>query len=200
MHNLKYLALAFALLFLCACSQLPQRQLQPAPQLPWRAALQELAHWQLEGKAGLQSKQSYNSLTLTWLQQAYAYQVQISGPLGQGQMQIEGTPELMLLSSPEGRFVSEDPAALLLERTGWPLPINELPHWVKGLAAPGGQLLGQTFDEQGRLLSLEQNGWQIEYQDYLQVDQLWLPRKLQLRRDDWQLKLVIKDWQLANPS
>ena len=49
----------------------------------------------------------------------------------------------------------------------------------------------------GRLKSLLQNGWRINYLDYFkpQSPARGLPRKMYLKRDDLAIKIVVERWQ-----
>ena len=49
---------------------------------------------------------------------------------------------------------------------------------------------------QQRLTHLEQDGWQVDYEDYGLVQQQWLPRRLSVTRAALRLQLVINTWRL----
>ncbi|PXF28853.1 hypothetical protein WH50_23900 [Pokkaliibacter plantistimulans] len=194
-NAVKYLGLITLALLLSACANTNRLSFQPEPSTAWRQSLNQMDSWQLEGKAGLKSKESYNTLTVNWTEQGDSYQVKMTGPMGQGQLSLEGTPQQILLTTPQGRYVSDDPQALLRQHTGWPIPLTQLTYWIKGTPAPG-KVKGSLYDDQGRLLSLDQAGWRLDYLEFQQQGQAWLPRKLTVKRDDLELKLVIKQWQV----
>ena len=64
---------------------------------------------------------------------------------------------------------------------------------MRGESATAGS---ETFDAAGRLAALDQQGWQIRYEDYVLRGGLWLPRKLSLANERGRLRLVLDDWRL----
>ena len=61
---------------------------------------------------------------------------------------------------------------------------------------PGGQA-DIAWDAQGRLLQIDQNGWQINYRRYLAQDDLQLPEKLHMQRDSLRVKFIVDVWQTS---
>jgi outer membrane lipoprotein LolB len=61
---------------------------------------------------------------------------------------------------------------------------------------PGGQA-DIAWDAQGRLLQIDQNGWQINYSRYLAQDDLQLPEKLRMQRDSVRVKFIVDVWQTS---
>jgi len=87
-----------------------------------------------------------------------------------------------------------DAEGLLLQTTGWELPVTGLRYWVRGLPVPR-VYASERRDVQGRLLALEQSGWAISYIRYHFIEGVGWPAKLRLARDDVTVKLVIDEWQ-----
>jgi outer membrane lipoprotein LolB len=77
-----------------------------------------------------------------------------------------------------------------------PWKVAGLSSWLRGLPVPGGQP-NIVWDTQGRLLKIEQNGWQISYSRYLVQSDLQLPEKLRMQRDSLQVKFIIDVWQTS---
>ena len=66
---------------------------------------------------------------------------------------------------------------------------------VVSQAAPlPGHPAQESLDSQQRLATLEQDGWQILYTDYMSVGGEWLPSKLTLQRQGVRLRLVVDGW------
>ena len=62
-------------------------------------------------------------------------------------------------------------------------PVDRMAYWVLGLPGPGGEQLLEV-DAAGRLLQLQQGGWQVDYIDYRVLDDgRAMPRKIEMRRD-----------------
>ena len=78
---------------------------------------------------------------------------------------------------------------------GFSPPFSSLHYWVLGASDPGSSAQ-PTLDTQQRLQHLQQDGWSIDYEDYAQVQQQWLPRRVTLTRAGLRLRLVVNSWQL----
>ena len=57
-------------------------------------------------------------------------------------------------------------------------------------------MVEETRDEQGRLASFEQLGWQVSYGQYRTVGERELPRRVTVERPGYRVRLVISEWQL----
>jgi len=77
---------------------------------------------------------------------------------------------------------------------GWQLPVSNLLWWVRGLPSPDSRSR-VALDANGRLASLQQDGWDVQYLGYSEQDQYSLPTRIKLAGHDLQITLVIKDWQ-----
>ena len=64
------------------------------PERVWtehRAVLATLVEWTAVGKLGLQSEEDSWSAGLTWRQLPDSFTIRLSGPLGQGMMELSGS-------------------------------------------------------------------------------------------------------------
>ncbi|MDK6202431.1 hypothetical protein HMPREF3144_00195 [Oligella sp. HMSC05A10] len=92
----------------------------------------------------------------------------LTNPLGSTLARVEVSDfQSVLINSAGQRMVAPSPDDLLARvLDGRPLPVSGIRYWVKGELMPTAQALGVTHDEQGRLLTAEQNGWQISLSEY----------------------------------
>lgn len=156
--------------------------------------------WQFNGRVSLTRGEQGWHASLSWLERQDHYQLQVSGPLGQGAFQLTGNNEGVVLVDADGEtFSARDADALLSHVTGWTLPVTGMRYWVRGLSVPG-VAAQATQDEQGRLARLDQSGWTITYGRYQSDTVAALPAKLQLVREDISVRLVIDHWQLGIPA
>jgi outer membrane lipoprotein LolB len=89
--------------------------------------------------------------------------------------------------------------SLLLNTTGWDIPVEQLQRWIKGLPAENDQL---EFNPNGTLKRLypacNQCGkWIVDYERFMQVGDLVLPQALVIRdisQDNAFIKLRISSW------
>lgn len=75
---------------------------------------------------------------------------------------------------------------------GWPLPLAQLQHWIRGGTVPDSALAAVTRDTSDRLSSLEQAGWRIRYV-YSETGGR-LPRQVELTQGGQRIRMVIDEW------
>jgi len=157
----------------------------------------EFSDWQLDGRIGLtQGDQGWHA-SLLWQETADDFQLKVSGPLGQGGFQVAGNDRGVVMVDAQGNTSHAQTADTLLQQaTGWQLPASGLRYWVRGLPVPAVEAI-EVYDDVGRLSSLKQSGWHIEFTRYQLVNDVSLPGKLNLRRNDLAVRLVISQWHLG---
>lgn len=166
--------------------------------LAHRAALSALTMWTANGRIAGRTEEQGWSASLLWAQQGDEYHISLSGPLGQGRVQLDGNAQGVALQLPDQQVISaSDPADLLYQRTGWRLPVEALRFWLRGLPAPNLPFVKQ-LDDQGRLEILEQSGWKLDYRQYVPIYHWELPAKLTLARADLRVRFIIDEWQLPD--
>ncbi|RMO05971.1 Outer-membrane lipoprotein LolB [Pseudomonas cichorii] len=193
--------IVFSLIALLAgCAGLTSREALQGKGDPaqWREHKQQLSSldgWQINGKVGIRAPGDSGSGTLFWLQRQDYYDIRLSGPLGRGAARLTGRPGGVTLEvANQGRYEATSPETLLQDQLGWKLPVSHLVWWVRGLPAPDSKSR-LTLDDDSRLASLEQDGWQVEYLSYAEQNGYWLPERIKLHGQDLDVTLVIKDWQ-----
>ena len=99
------------------------------------------------------------------------------------------------LRTSRGEHLTGDAARAELERRiGFPLPLQALRYWVRGVPQPG-VAADEVLDEaHQRLKRLVQDGWEIDYAAWLESAAGSLPRRLAVRRDDTRVRLVVDHW------
>jgi outer membrane lipoprotein LolB len=187
---MKFLAVLLAVMLLAGCAT------TPAPSGSQSAAA--ISAWQFNGRVSLTRGEEGWHAGLHWQEQAGSYYLRVSGPLGQGGFQLNGDARGVVLVDADGQtFAARDADALLVQVTGWQLPVTGLRYWIRGLPEPAAGKARTTLDEAGRLSRLEQSGWTINYQRYQLVDGFSLPGKLQLSHQDIAVRIIIDQWQLG---
>ncbi|MBR9884114.1 MAG: outer membrane lipoprotein LolB [Oceanospirillales bacterium] len=184
--------LLLAALLLSACSTLPPPS--QAPEGSLRGSLGD--DWQFEGKAGIRQGEHANSANVDWEQQGDHFDIRLSGPLGQGGMQIVGddTGVTMQVSGEPEPYQADTPEAVMQQALGWHLPVSQARYWVQGRPDPNipYQLLSDTE-------GFEQSGWRIEIQRMTPINEnLVLPGRLEFRYSDLSIRLVIRNWTPAD--
>lgn len=172
----------------------------PGSEASWlahQAELETLTHWRVQGRIAVRTASEGWSANFDWQQGGEEYRIRVRGPFGQGAVELHGDGlGVWLKRADQPPVFAQNPEALLEQETGWQLPVAGLASWLRGLPVPGGQP-DIAWDEQGRLLRIEQNGWQISYSRYLAQKEFQLPEKLRMQRDSLQVKFIIDDWQTS---
>lgn len=195
------------LLLLLSISGCAQRGvfMPPPDLLAHQQALQHITHWELNGKLGIRTSAESGSASLKWAQQVADYQINLSGPLGQKRMIITGAANKVRLEQTGSEALEAKSAeALIKKAAGWTLPVAQLTYWVRGVPAPKQRITHLQQNEAGLIAQLQQGGWSITYSNYKnynhQGQAFSLPGKITAEHEDVRLILVIRAWQLGNPT
>ncbi|SIS93379.1 lipoprotein insertase outer membrane protein LolB [Neptunomonas antarctica] len=189
------LLLTFSLI-ISGCSLSPSIE-KPAPIIEsWQehqANVTKIERWVATGKIGIRTAEDSQSAALTWKQDQQAYDISLKGPLGQGGATISGDQHYATLEIPgEQPLAAGSPEELLELRLGWQLPVKEAQFWIKGIPSPNSPY--ETVLSDNLLAKLTQQGWEIEYQNYIETDSTTLPGKLTLTREALKLTFIINSW------
>ena len=170
-------AAACALLLVAACAQLEQ-QFAEKPQ------------FELTGRLAARYGEESFTGNIAWRHAPGADEMLITSPLGQGVARIVRSGDTVTLSTAEPReYRAADAESLTEQVLGFRLPLAGLADWVQARASPSTPAKTQ-FSQDGKLLSLEQAGWTIEYQQYADS----LPTRMRLVYPGIELRLVISQW------
>lgn len=189
---------------LAGCSYQPT--VQP-PSSSWSEHQQRLIaydQWQLQGKLGFKTLDRGGSATLYWSQNQQQYQVQLKGPLGAGNVVIEGDQSSAQMLSGD-KLYRAAPTALAARFTGLPIPVDALAWWVRGLPNPNASPnpnsnpnstapTGLITNPDGTAASFVQQGWQLTFSRYHMTNVGLLPKKVSGQLGDQSFKLVISRW------
>ncbi len=195
---MKYSALTgvLAVLMLSGCASIPSHTPQSLDWQQREARLQQLTEWQLEGRIAIKTADNSWSGSLSWQQRDNAYDINLSGPFGQGATRLTGDPHHVVLSTSEGELVGHDgPEQLMYEALGWRMPITSLQYWAVGHPDPTKPPPQVTLDEFARINSLQQGEWHVSYPRYRLFQQIEVPGKIVIKNHQLRVRLVIDHWQ-----
>jgi len=181
---------------LAGCQTVP---VSPAPSVAWsvrRPALQNLSRFGLHGRVAVAvGDQGFNA-GLRWTQSAAVTHLTLTGPLGAGGVEVTADGgDLSVVTSSGKHLDNESARSELEEKLGFEPPLESLRYWVLGVPDPAAPASVQ-LDAQQRVTRLTQDGWQIDYTEYMPVGAEWLPRLLTLRRAEVRVRMVVDGWQL----
>ncbi|AMO57776.1 lipoprotein insertase outer membrane protein LolB [Endozoicomonas montiporae] len=201
MRNLFALPVLLLVIMISGCATAPKEPDLPLElrQTLWETRykeLQRMDHWQLVGRLGLRVPGQSGSMSVEWLQNQQSFTVYLDGPLGQSLAKIESSELGILVEADGKRYQGSTPESLLYDLTGWQLPVSYLRFWVQGMPVPDIQQTSMQLDNQGQLSHLQQAGWTIDYLEYQSQSPVSLPGRIRVIKDDIQLTLVARRWQL----
>lgn len=183
----------FSLIFLIALAGCAPLRIAVAP-----AALSQslpVNQFKLDGRISVKTETQQVSGNLVWQRQAHEELLLLSGPLGQGAAEIRRQGEGLTLTAADGTTVTETSDERLLERLlGLRLPLDGLVWWLSALPRPEVPFQAQA-DEVGRVATLDQDGWHIEYSRYQERGGRWLPGRVFAHRDAIEFRLVVDVWE-----
>lgn len=180
---------------LTACSTVaPPAATTPVAWEKRKPALTKVHSWTLNGKIAVISARDSGSATVDWRQSQGAYDIAITGPLGSGGFKMTGRSGAVTLKMADGKSYSAGSAEqLLAEHWGYHLPVSNLNYWIRGLPVPG--IPAKTnYDSAGRLSSLNQQGWNIQFPSYTHSGSVDLPSRIFASSADLKVKFVVYSW------
>jgi outer membrane lipoprotein LolB len=161
------------------------------------AWLEAHPQWSLEGRIAISNAGKGGSGRIDWQQQGDTYVVSLSAPVTRQSWRMSGGPDGALLEGVQGGpREGSDPAQLLLEATGWQIPVEALADWARGKASEPDTLAQVAYAQDGRLQRLQQDGWQIDYLQWQPPvgQRPSLPARIEAQRGDAKVRLIIDSW------
>lgn len=199
-YHIKHYGIAIITTFLlggCALFSSPQQQV-PLNITERQQKLEQLQQFTLQASVGIKVPDESLSGSLRWQQQQQFFQAAMTNFLGVSMFELshDSTGSEILIRGE--RYQAEDASSLLYQLSGWSMPLNELPLWIRGL--PGRYSTDILTDEHGRVSSFSLTDsagirWQLSYNSFFN-DALSLPKNIVLKSHDTQIKIVIRSWQL----
>jgi outer membrane lipoprotein LolB len=187
-------------LAIAGCSQFGNLADDQQLQSQWlrqQQALDRFEQWNIHARAALKLEGEAYNIGIRWIREQGSFKLLLEAPFGQGVFRIdsiEGEPYRLRL--PDGQeYANQTAEALLEDAIGWSLPVSGLEFWIRGMPRPGSSYT-HHLDAAGRLRSLQQDQWTIDYLDYFAPGEgPILPRKIRLAGKALTLKLIIEHWQ-----
>lgn len=182
-------------MLLGACATAP---VSSPGQLGLRADPAKIQSYEFIGRISVKQEDKGHYGNIRWVKHGLETDITLLSPLGQVAAQIHsqvGSVTLRLDS--ERVYRAEDGETLTQQILGYPVPVDGLAFWLLGSAAPG-SLAETSLGADDVLESLKQQGWRIQYPEYMTTDGIRLPRRLVLDRTGLEIRLVVDQWTLAS--
>ena len=160
-----------------------------------RAMLQQLDGFELRGRLAARNAEQGVSASIHWLQKGTDSDLSLQGPLGIGGLQIRLRGDNLHLTTARGvEFDGEAARQAMIQSLGFEPPLAQLRYWVLGVPAP--QSAGtESLDAAGRrLLSLQQSGWQVQFEADPATTNEVRPKRLTATRGATRVRLLVDRW------
>lgn len=156
-----------------------------------------LPRFQIEGRISVKTEDQAFSGSIRWQHDPGSDDILLSSPLGQGVAEIQRKGSTTVLTDSEGKRYEAGSSEELLEKAlGLRLPLEGLAYWVAAQPRPVAGFSARQ-DTQGRLVSLEQDGWQMEFGHLREQDGRWLPGRIFARHGaNLEFRLAINRWEI----
>ncbi|MFC3552071.1 lipoprotein insertase outer membrane protein LolB [Lysobacter cavernae] len=179
---------------------LPQQQVAAAEtrQIAREAGLRAQQAWSLQGRIAVSNGSKGGSGRIEWAQAGAHYEVALSAPVTRQSWRLSGDDSSALLEGLEGGpRQGLDAGALLRETTGWEIPVVALAEWVRGARAAGLGPAQVRYGADGRPARIEQGGWGIDYRWPESTATDALPERLDARRGEARVRLIVDEWSVG---
>lgn len=157
-------------------------------------------NWTLLARVGIVSQQGSSSNQLDWINQNNNYKITLNNMLTYGVITIASNNSQdgrqVNLNYQDQTYTAKTPEDLLFQLTKLKLPISQLEYWILGLPAPNYQINKLNLNEFALINNLQQNGFNIEYEDYnYSISRnAMLPGKIIIKTKGLYIKIIAQSW------
>jgi len=205
--KLRALALVVVLpVLLAACVGRPVRPGLPPEQVA-AAELRQIAReqrlrrqpeWSLVGRIAVSTDGNGGSGRIEWHQQGARFAVGLSAPVTRQSWRLTGDAAQARLEGLEGGTRhGPDPRQLLVDATGWDIPVVALADWVRGLRSAKLDPALIVYGVDGHPARIVQGGWQVDYvwPDASSVgDGEVMPARVDAQQGGARVRLIVDQW------
>jgi outer membrane lipoprotein LolB len=112
-------------------------------------------------------------------------------------MKLAGRPGNVTLQTSDGKtYNAKSPEQLLASQWRFHLPVSNMKYWIRGIPVPG-MAANTSFDHYGRLNTLTQQGWRIDYLAYTNVGGVDLPERLSITSPTLKVRIIVYQWNVG---
>jgi outer membrane lipoprotein LolB len=154
--------------------------------------------WELVGKIAVITPTERKSAYLNWQQANQELDFRLSNLIGVSLLKLTFDGEIARLDSDGKNYQDESTEALIYRATGWILPLDNLPQWIKGETNPEDKVILNDMGFPSRIEPICATciGWEISYSQYQKVQGIWLPFSIEVNKpaDKTRLKFKVSQW------
>ncbi|MEA9555886.1 lipoprotein insertase outer membrane protein LolB [Xanthomonas nasturtii] len=167
-----------------------------------QAWLQVHPQWSFQGRVAISKDRNGGSGRIDWQQNGPQYRVQLSAPVTRQSWVLTGdttTGAGRLEGLDGGPRSGPDAEQVLLEATGWTIPVNQMPDWVRALRIADAGAQRVDLDAAGRPRTVQQDGWTIEFLAWAPASdgQPALPQRIEAHNGTAKVRLLVDQWTVS---
>lgn len=167
-----------------------------------QAWLQAHPAWSFQGRVAISKGSSGGSGRIDWQQDGAKYRVQLSAPVTRQSWVLTGDTASgggRLEGLDGGPRSGPDAEQVLLEATGWTIPVNQMPDWVRALRIADARAERADLDAAGRPRTVRQDGWTIDFLAWAPAGagQPELPQRIEARNGEAKVRLLVDQWTVS---
>jgi len=159
-----------------------------------RDHLAQIDTWELRGRIAVNTGEQAFQGRFQWSQHPERLALSVRGPLGTNVLRVSGPRDSLTIEARGEVWTLEAPESQLSELVGWWLPVTSFPSWLLGIPDPA-YAARERMSRDGVLESLAQRLWQLDYASYQLVAGVLIPRRIDLRHDQLEFRIVVDSWQ-----
>lgn len=177
MNTIRVSVLA-ALLVLQGCSSMKAPNFVPADP-------ETLSEWSVEGSVTIKNDGEKQETFFEYknIQGEYEIALRPESPVGETGAVVKGTEGETDVTTTEAKNPQAEKIAAALKDT---LPVGNMSYWLRALPASGDARLER---EDNVLAAMEEDGWEIKYDSYMQVSRYQLPEKISLNKSGTEVEI-----------
>lgn len=170
--------LAFTVLAMQGCASLSKKSFEPAN-------AEMLSEWQLEGEARVKYAEGKERVYVryTQIKDGYRLELRSEKPIGDAQAILEGK---LGQADSQPSIQTNNPEDKALAETFGHLPLDYLAFWLRALPVTASARI--ETEAPGQVASIEEQGWRVEYRDFMEMKPYRLPAEIELSHDDTRVR------------
>ena len=150
------------------------------------------ADFSIAGQIGVVDRGDSWSARFMWRQSGERFEIDLWGPLGQGQTRLRGTPDQLEIIDADGAVrTSGRPEAVMLAELGWSLPLNLLLDWLQGRPSAEARVTRPVHNAVGYLTAFHQLGWQVRFERGRNAPASAPPRRITAERPNYRVRVIV---------
>ena len=152
--------------------------------------MQQKENWALEGRLALINEKESVSMSIVWRHRPVQDDIELSGPLAQGQVQIHIRENEVTVDEGDKVHVYQgQPDDILAEVLSVDMPVSALRFWVLGVTDPAISYVSLAD-------GFVQNEWVVKFGPMQRVGADQLPKKISAQKAGVRMKLIVDEWEL----